>query len=83
MKIWLLSQSVHTGYDTYDSAVVAAETENEARQIHPDAKVWPKVKYHGAFCTWAETPDQVDVTLIGEAAPDVDHGLILASFNNS
>jgi len=31
MKLWIISQSVNRGYDTYDSAVVAAETEEEAR----------------------------------------------------
>jgi hypothetical protein len=35
MKLWLISQDVNTGYDTYDSAVVAAETEEQARLIHP------------------------------------------------
>src|SRR6266550_3316382 len=33
MKLWLISQYVNAGYDTYDSAVVAAETEEEARLI--------------------------------------------------
>lgn len=36
MKLWLLEQDEHNGYDTYDSLVVAAESEDEARAIHPD-----------------------------------------------
>lgn len=78
MKLWLISQSVNNGYDTYDSAVVAAETADEARHIHPNGEAWPKSKY---FYDWAQTPDQVEVRLIGEASPGTVTGLILASFN--
>ena len=35
MNLYLISQDVNNGYDTYDSAVVAAETEQEARETHP------------------------------------------------
>ena len=35
MKLYLISQDVNDGYDTYDSAVVAAESEEDARSIHP------------------------------------------------
>ena len=35
MKLFLLSQDYVSGYDTYDSAVVAAESESDARNIHP------------------------------------------------
>jgi hypothetical protein len=35
MKLWLISQSVNRDYDTYDSSVVAAKTEADARETHP------------------------------------------------
>ena len=35
MKLWLISQDENDGYDTYDSAVVAAETAEAAVLIHP------------------------------------------------
>lgn len=35
MKLWLISQDSNYDYDTYDSAVVAAETEEEARKTLP------------------------------------------------
>jgi hypothetical protein len=35
MKLWLIEQSKCTGPDTYDSAVVVAETEDQARAMHP------------------------------------------------
>ena len=38
MKLWKIWQEVNNNYDTYDSAVVVADTEEVARKIHP---------YHG------------------------------------
>lgn len=35
MRLYVISQNVNNGYDTYDSAVVAANTEAEARRIYP------------------------------------------------
>ena len=36
MKIYLISQQEISGYDTFDSAVVFAESEQEARNINPN-----------------------------------------------
>lgn len=36
LNLYLISQTVNNGYDTYDSAVVAAASEEEARLIYPD-----------------------------------------------
>ena len=36
MKIFKISQNQNTDYDTYDSALVAAESKDDARTIHPD-----------------------------------------------
>ncbi len=35
MKLFLISQDVNNDYDTFDSAVVAAKSEQDAREIHP------------------------------------------------
>jgi hypothetical protein len=35
MKLYLLSQSKVSGWDTFDSMVVSAESEQDARNIHP------------------------------------------------
>jgi hypothetical protein len=75
MKLFLISQSANNGYDTYDSAVVCAETEDEARLTHPNGKdEWDD---H----SWCSSPSQVKVTIIGEAAKRVSRGVVLASFN--
>lgn len=76
MKLWKISQDVNNDYDTYDSAVVAAETEEIARCIPPGAMYaggrWPAD-------IWAPV-DKV-VEYIGEAKPGTASGVIVASFN--
>lgn len=72
MKLWLISQSVNNDYDTYDSAVVAAETEDDARNI--------EVGSVGPVATWCK-PEHVEVRLIGDALPGTERGVVLASFN--
>ena len=37
MKLYLISKE-YGGYDIFDSAVVAAENESDARNIHPDGE---------------------------------------------
>ena len=82
MKIYLLTQNENTGYDTYDSCVVAAENEDEARKIHPhmntDYSAW-RVGYW--LRIWCSDPKYVKVEYIGEADKSVKKGVILASFN--
>jgi len=74
MKLFLISQSEYTGYDTYDSAVVCAPNEDAARRISPD--------YGGEFGPgWCSSPDKVTAQLIGEAEPGLPVGVVCASFN--
>ena len=78
MNLYLISQSVNNGYDTYDSAVVCAESEEEARSIHPNGDLdWNGG--NGPYGTWCNK-DSVSVQLIGSAI-DQQKGIILASFN--
>lgn len=76
VKLWKISQSVNNDYDTFDSAVVSAETPDDARQMHP--RGWTESDFHTH--NWAE-PSQVEVELIGEAVPGAERGVIVASFN--
>lgn len=75
LKLWLISQDDNTGYDTYDSAVVAAYTEDEARQINPDGN-WGEL-----WSGWCKTPGQVTVEFLGIATPSIEPGIVLSSFN--
>ena len=78
MNLYLISQTENNWYDTYDSAVVCAETEEEARMIHPRKKDWDgKEKNWGTWCD----AEHVKVELIGEAAPVSLCAVICASFN--
>ena len=84
MKLWKLTQHVHNDYVTYDSAVVAAETEQQARMIHPGrpasmySEAWSGIEE--GWSSWCNA-DQVDVEYIGEAVEGTEAGIICASYN--
>jgi hypothetical protein len=75
LKLYRISQDSNTGYDTYDSAVVAAPDPTTAAQIHPDGDSGRWSHY-----AWCSGPEYVEVELIGTAA-GVMQGVICASFN--
>lgn len=81
LKLYLLTQNDVHGYDTYDSLVVAAESEAAARLIGPtsDHKFGDNSRLHSQ--TWTPDPAEVNVKLIGIAAEGTTKGVILASFN--
>ena len=79
MNLYLISQDVNDEYDTYDSAVVCAETEDEARMIHPVDEEWDGSKAEN-YCEWCDVKD-VQVKIIGVAANNLQIGVILASYN--
>ena len=96
MNIYLVSQSISNGYDTYDSMVVAAESEEDARTIHPSDFVthvsgdkWMGTYYHSGEeyaigrDEWPEYSqrEEFDVSLIGAADIDVERGPICTSYN--
>lgn len=79
MKLWLISQNKCSGYDSYDAAVVAAETEDQAKTIHPNgAGVLPLNRYDSG---WVHSPECVDCEYLGEAKLGTECGVICASFN--
>jgi hypothetical protein len=87
MNLWLITQSVNNGYDTYDCAVVAAATSDEACAIHPTGEVFGSITYkprsywHSVFSDWVSSPDQVEATHIGTT--DLPAGTVVcASFNS-
>ena len=76
MKLFLIAQDVNTGYDTFDSAVVAAENGGDAQKILPGENEWMgnDVRF------WCE-PQHVAVKYLGEAADGIEKGVISASYN--
>jgi hypothetical protein len=83
VKLYLLSQTENGGYDTFDSAVVAAENEEEARMIYPghhsEGTIWDG-REKSMFGTWCDA-HYVDVDYLGEAREGTEGGIIVASFN--
>lgn len=78
MKLWLIKQDVNNNYDTYDEAVVCAESEEAARMIHPAGGTFRSSSRYD----WAYNPEQVSVTYIGEASSDLEPGsVVCASYN--
>ena len=90
MKLFRLHQNINTGYDTYDSAVVVANSAEEAQKIHPngvsgDFSLFElHHKYH--HDSWVSRPDLVTVTYLGDVVGEPDRdiypgAIICASFN--
>jgi len=85
MNIYRLSQKVNTGYDSFDSCIVLAETSEAAKRIHPRTRdeygndiVYDEEKkgfYDGdyqisdAYSSWTNDLDAINVELIGLASP--------------
>ncbi len=65
MNLYLISQTVNSDYDTYDSAVVVAESEDQARLILP-----------GCDGRWT-TPENVQVKCIGVAVDGLESGTVI------
>lgn len=78
MKLFLITQTENNGYDTYDSAVVAAQNEENARKMHPSGH---NEGWEYSYTPWASSPDKVTVIYIGEAAEGMEQHVICASFN--
>ena len=83
MFLYKISQDVNIGYDTYDSAVVCAESEDDARMINP-------ARYScGNYEEWDGENDDflwcgakdVKVEIIGIASRVLPRGVVVASYN--
>jgi len=87
MNIYLISQDVNKGYDTFDKAIVAANNENEAKLIHPDgvSANWKDENFSdddNVEWIWAWTkPKNVKIELLGVTTKEIKSGVILASYN--
>lgn len=93
MKLWLVSQDVNTGYDTYDSMIVAALSEEEAIILDPGGfREWYKEKNSWLFIfadgrkeldehdCWALVSD-LKCVYLGEANKGIKPGIIITSFH--
>jgi len=97
MNLYLITQSQNEGYDTYDSAVVAAKSPEDAKNIHPSFYVthiaggkWmgtyaggPSIgkEYEMNCSDWVKFSDIDCVNVEFLGKTKKDRGVILASFN--
>lgn len=80
MNLYLISQNKNQNYDTYDSAVVVAGTEDAAKNIHPDGS--GSGLEEKAYSTWVGKAEYVIAVKIGIADEGEAPGsVICASFN--
>ena len=77
MNIYLLEQNINRGYDTYDSFVCIAKTEEEAKNTMPSEEL----KWGAAYSPWANRPSDVKAIKIGTADSAVTAGIVCSSFN--
>lgn len=79
MNLYLIERDDKASYDEYVSAIVCAESEEEAVKIHPNGDFfdtgWRWLE------EWVETPKYVKCRKIGVADESVEKGVVLASFN--
>jgi hypothetical protein len=81
LNLYLLSQNQNNKYDTCDSMVVAAESEDQAKQINPCGVNYNTNPRGWGSYDWAKNPKDVNVQFLGTAAPNIKPGVILSSFN--
>lgn len=86
MNIYHISQDVNDDWNTYDSAIVAAVNETEARKIHPDrlGGKWWEEEHPDSSRTWASRLEDVVVVHIGKVDGPLEYPqghVFCSSFN--
>lgn len=83
LKLYLLTQNDNNGYDTYDSCIVCAKDEKEAKTISPEGGIFVETSgKRGSWRTsWALRSSSITCEEIGTANGDQKKGVILSSFN--
>ena len=83
VNLYLIRQSANNDYDTYDSAIVCARDEDDARSIHPggyDEVVPLGDSQRDPSGTWT-SHNNVKVKLVGVAVEGIERGVLVASSN--
>lgn len=64
----------------FDACIVCAESEDEAKHIHPDGRLkWNYVEPE-PWRAWAESPEYVRCKLIGTAAEGIEKGVVMSCY---
>ena len=78
MKLYLLHQNDNNNYDTYDSILVCAENEAEAKTITLTGHLFEESE---EYTEWARKASAITCKEIGEANGEQTRGVIIASYN--
>jgi hypothetical protein len=81
LKIWRLVNNVNKGCNTFDSIVVIADTEKEARHITPNDATPELHPRQGTFGNEWCSPEQLEVSYIGTTDRKLPCRVICASYN--
>ena len=83
MKLFKIYQDINTDYDTFDSAVVVANSAEEAQNIHPSGGSGD----FDMYVNWVSHPDLVELIYLGEVVGELDEdiypGAIICSSRRS
>jgi hypothetical protein len=79
LKLYFVSQNEVNGYDTFDSFVIACESEEIARNTHPYGD---KIEDNIRSKDWPTDSSVITVELIGTASKSItEQQIICSSFN--
>jgi hypothetical protein len=72
MNLYKISQNSNNDYDTYDSAIVAAESEDAARRIHPGDIRWSARHFLEYRQTWNDEHEKWFEAGFNQSPKEVD-----------
>lgn len=84
MNLYLITRNDGVDYDQYDSAVVAAPDEEDAKAlIEQDLYGWTNTDWKYVEKGLVEIHTELDITieLIGTAIDEMQYGIVVDSFN--
>lgn len=84
MNLYLLTQDKVLGFEVYVSAVVCAESEEEAKTIHPsgDDIIVGTHSIEWGDDEWPEDLEDIQAKLIGTAAANIKKGVVHYYFHH-
>ena len=83
MNIYLLIKLIDDSedpWDKYNSAVVVAPNEDEAKKMHPNGEnIWPWDEWRSD--SWVSQLAEIRVVYLGEASPGLIQGVVCSDFH--
>lgn len=79
MKLFIIQQFENLNYGAIVSCLVAANNPEIARLMHPETGEQIS-SWEGVWGFWCKGPSAVKVTLIGEATPNIEMGVLMTEY---